>query len=167
MTLHALQLTRRHRQELPRHAVVARRERHHGAALDDEDARLADRLGREGMLVLKLEAEDVAGHVESLDLAAAVSEDLVDADRSADHLVEVLGRFALAVDLLVAGEIHRCADHVDRIAQLADDGRRARLGRDGAAGLHGPDGRLRQHGSISLESADGVGTGHRYLGKFR
>ena len=86
----------------------------HGAALDDQDVRVGDRLGREGVLVAHLEAENVARQVEGADLAAAVVQDLVGADRAADDLVEVLGRLVLAVDFDVAAEGHGHAHQLDR-----------------------------------------------------
>ena len=72
------------------------------------------------MLVAHLQAENVARQVECADLAAAVVQDLVGADRAADDLVEVLGRLVLAVDFDIAAEAYCHAHQFDRTVSGVD-----------------------------------------------
>ena len=48
-----------------------------------------------------IEAEHVARQMERADLAAAVVQQLVGTNRAADHLIDIFGRLAFAVDFLV------------------------------------------------------------------
>ena len=64
-----------------------------------------------------LETEHIARQVEAADLPPPVIEDLVGPRGSAHDLVEVLGRFVLAVYLLVARERHGGAHQFDRAGQ--------------------------------------------------
>ena len=85
---------------------------------------VGERLGAEPVQFRRFEAEHVAGQVEGADLAAAVFEDLVGAHRAADHLIEILRRLLLAVDLGVAVEAHRRADQPEGLVERARRGRR-------------------------------------------
>src|SRR6185436_6344709 len=84
------------------------------------------RLGGKCVLVAGLEAEYVARQIERADLPPAIGEHLVSAHRPAEHLVEIIGRFVLAVDLGGAGVRHHRAHQVERI--------RERMRRDSRAG---------------------------------
>ena len=66
------------------------------------------------MLVPGLETEHVARQMEGSDLTAPIDQNLVGPHRSAHDLVEVIGRFVLPVDFVVAGERHEGAHQLDR-----------------------------------------------------
>jgi hypothetical protein len=117
MALDAIELESGQCPELPGDVVVARGKRHHRAALDDENLRVGDRLGGEGMLGSGLEAEKIARQIEVADLAATVIEHLVGAHRSTEHLVEKIGGLVLTVDFGVARERHRGAHQFDGARQ--------------------------------------------------
>jgi hypothetical protein len=81
-------------------------------------------MGRTG-----IEAEHVAGQMERANLTPSIAEEFIGTNRAADHLVDVLRRLALTVDLLVlpvgtfAGDHARvgrnCAELVDGRGSLA------------------------------------------------
>jgi hypothetical protein len=125
--LHALQLTRGEGPEPARHVAVVIRERHQRAALHDEDRRVGNGLGREMMLVIHLEAEDIARQIKCLDAAPAIVEDLADAHGPADDLVDVICRPVFAVDHLVAGERHGRACKLYRADEVGRGRNRAGL----------------------------------------
>src|SRR5207249_868298 len=102
------------RPKLPRDFTVAVRKRQHGAPLDHQNAGFGDRLRGKPVLLAELEAEDLARQMERGDLPAPVVEQLADADRAADHLVEIFGRLAFAVDLHVARIRHSRTHEVER-----------------------------------------------------
>ena len=104
MILHAPQFTRRQRPQLARDVVVSLRESRDGTPTDKQHARFDDRFSRVRVLALEFKAEDVAGRMKGLNLAPSVGQDSVGADSAADDLVEMFGRIALAVNLLVATE---------------------------------------------------------------
>src|SRR3954452_18358014 len=66
------------------------------------------------VIAFAFEAEDIARGVEALDLAPAVAQEAIGADRSADDLVNVFGRRAFAVDFLVSAIQQRLSDEIDR-----------------------------------------------------
>src|SRR5215831_11287093 len=73
--------------------------------------RVHDRLRGETIICAILEPKNIAGQVESANLTPSVGENLITSDRSADHLVDAIGRLALAVDLLVLAKAGlRCAE---------------------------------------------------------
>src|SRR5437899_122305 len=57
------------------------------AALHQADGGVGDRFGRQAMGRTSIEAEHVAGQMERADLAPSVVEELVGANRAADHLI--------------------------------------------------------------------------------
>src|ERR1700746_6573 len=65
-----------------------------------------------------LQAENVARQMESADLPAAIRQDFVGPRSSADHLVEVVGRLTLAVNLGIAAEDHRGAHELACFTQV-------------------------------------------------
>jgi len=69
------------------------------SATDDAHGGVDDRLRRKAMLAAVREAENVAGQVKGADLPAAVGQQLVAPYRAGFDLVDVFGRFLLAVDL--------------------------------------------------------------------
>src|SRR5690348_17691996 len=78
------------------------------------------------------ESENVAGEVEGADLPAAVAQDLVGANRAADHLVEILAGIVFAVNLGVALESDRSAGHLEGLAEPVAPPRRLELCRGGS-----------------------------------
>ena len=104
MVLGALEVAGRHRPQVAGNVVVAGGEGDEGAFLDHHDHRIGDRLGGEAVLGRGFEAEHVAFQMKAADLATAVAEELVGPDRSRDDLVDIVGGFALAVDLGIAVE---------------------------------------------------------------
>jgi hypothetical protein len=106
------------------------------AALHQADGGVGDRFSRQAMGGAGIEAEHVAGQMERADLAPSVVEQLVGADRAADHLIDIFARLALAVDFLILpvgklGGNHTCAgrDHAELV-----DGRNS-LGARGGENL--------------------------------
>ena len=93
----------------------------------------------------QLKPEDVAGHIKLADLAAAIIQDLGGADGPADELVEVFGRFILAVDLRIADEGHRGAHHFQSISQFMGRCRRRDPHAPAKALRAGKVGGVRQH----------------------
>ena len=71
------------------------------AALHQADGGIGDRFGCQAMGGTRIETEHVTSQMERADLAPAVAQQLVGANRAADHLVDILGRLAFAVDFLV------------------------------------------------------------------
>ena len=61
--------------------------------------RIDDRLRGEAVLGAVFQPKNVTGQMEGADLAAAVGKELVASNRAVDHLVDVLGRLGLAVNL--------------------------------------------------------------------
>src|SRR5215472_8672071 len=103
MVLYTLKLSGRHRPELTSDIGIAGRKPDNGAALDDEDDRVVDCLGREVVVLVEFKAKHFPDHIKAGDLPASVVKKLAAAHRSADHLVEVFGWLALAEDFHVAG----------------------------------------------------------------
>src|SRR5215216_5151788 len=144
------------------------------AALHQTDSSIGDRFSRQAMGRAGIEAEHAAGQMERADLAPSVVEELVGANRAADHLIDIFGRLALTVDFLVlpvgklAGNHTRAGrDHAELV-----DGRNS-LGARGGENLGGRDcrggDRLGEHFAISW-MRDGFGvTGilaARYFGRY-
>ena len=71
VVLHAPQFTRGKGPKPARHVPVGIGERHQRAALHHEDRRVGNGLGRKMVLVVHLEAEDVARQIKCLDAAPA------------------------------------------------------------------------------------------------
>jgi hypothetical protein len=84
-------------------AVLAREALQAAAAIGDHRG-FPHGLGREAVLVARLDAEDVAGQVKSIDLAAAVGEELRGADGARHDLVEGGRPVAFQEQLLVLRE---------------------------------------------------------------
>ncbi len=77
-----------------------------GVAPHHLQAGRADRLGAEGVLVVAVQAEHVAWHVELDDLAAAVRQQPIGAHGAGQHAVDVAAGLALAENLFVAIVLH-------------------------------------------------------------
>ena len=69
------------------------------------------------MLVGEFKAKNIAGQIESADLAAAVAEDFVGADAAADDLVKIVGRFVLAENFGIARIGHHGAHQMHRLIE--------------------------------------------------
>src|SRR5262249_31799288 len=71
------------------------------AALHKTHGGVDDRFCREPVGGARFKPEYIAWQMKGADLTSPVGEELVGADRSGNHLVDIFGRFALAVDLLI------------------------------------------------------------------
>ena len=124
-------------------------------------------LGRKGVLLGELKAENVAGQMKSADLTAAVAEDLVGTDAAADNLVEVFGGLVFAENLRIAGKRHDGAHQVhglrERFAFTGAvenvAGWRRGIARDRHEGaeLVGADGCVCVHGPLPPGASGGIG----------
>ena len=90
---------------------------------------MAHSLGKEMMLAVGLETENLTGNVEGTDLTPAVGKKAVEADRTKLDLIERTGLLALCIDLFVSV----VENDLVRLIRRKGCGRPARLGRD--AGL--------------------------------
>jgi hypothetical protein len=61
----------------------------------------------------KATTEDLAAQVERTNLTATILKDLVRPDGTFHDLIEILGRLAFAVNLDIALELHRGAEHFE------------------------------------------------------
>src|SRR5208337_4814709 len=96
------QLAGGHRPQLAGDGDVALGRGLEAAALDHPHRRFDDRFGSQAVAGSGFKTENVAGEMEGADLAAAVAEEAIAADRAARDLVDVFGGFALAEDAFVA-----------------------------------------------------------------
>ena len=65
------------------------------------------------VFLVGFETEDLAAQVERANLTATILKDLVGPDGAFHDLIEILGRLAFAVDLDIALELHRGAEHFE------------------------------------------------------
>ena len=94
-----LKVAGRHVQQIERHRRVAFRDVLQAASFHQPYCRIDDCFRGEAVDRTVLQPENVAGQVESADLAAAIGEELVAANRTVDDLVDVVGRLRLSVNL--------------------------------------------------------------------
>lgn len=141
----------RHGPEIVGNPDIGSRGGFQAAALHQADGGIGDRLGGQAMGGAGIEAEYVAGQMERTDLAASVVQELVGTHRAADHLIDILGWLAFAVDFLIlaVGEFGRdysraTGDDAELVGRRRD--RRARGGEN--RGCRGGD-RLGVHVAIS------------------
>ena len=101
-----------------------------------------------------LQPEYVAGKVEGADLSAAVVQKFVAAHRASNHLIHVLGRFALAINLFLAF-VCSFGRH-ERRDTREERGRRTNSARRRRRGRVGPSNAIGEHmGAMMVISAKG------------
>jgi hypothetical protein len=109
-----------------------------------------DGFGGQAVLVAGIQAEHVAGEVEGVDLAAAVGQQLVGPHRPGDHLVDMVGGLAFAIDFLVLVVGERGARETgvaeDRIEAVEARGH-GRGGDSSEGASSGFNGHFGEHGS--------------------
>ncbi len=155
-------------------AVGQRRQR---TALDDQYLGIGDGFGRKGVLVGELKPENVAGQIESADLAAAVAEDFVGAYGATDDLVEVFGGLVFAENLRIARIRHDGAHQMDGLGKrfaltgavesVAGWRRGVARNRYEGAELVGANGGLCVHGPLPPGASGGIGNPRAGGEKFR
>src|SRR6478752_7555842 len=96
------------------------------------------------MHLARLDAEDVAWKIERADLASPVIQHPVGSHRTGDDLIKVLCRVVFPVNLGIAGESHRSADHAQRAV-----GNRSRTHRNRRTDIHRGFGGCSEHGRYS------------------
>src|SRR4029079_4479950 len=90
------------------------------AALHQADGGIGDCFGCQAMGGTRIETEHVTSQMGRADLAPAVAQELVGANRAADYLVDILGRLAFAVDFLVLAVGKFGGDHARTIGEDAE-----------------------------------------------
>ena len=93
------EVARCHVQEIERHHRVGFRYVFQAASFHQPYCRIDDRLRGKSVGCSVLQPENVASQVERADLAAAIGEELVGANRTARDLVDIVGRLRLSEDL--------------------------------------------------------------------
>src|SRR5215467_673192 len=91
---------------------VAASQSSQNAFSDHQHFGVGNRLGRKSMSFAGFEPENVAGQIETADLAAAVAQYFVRADSSADHLIKSISGFILVNDLYSARIVSDAADQL-------------------------------------------------------
>ena len=92
------EVARCHIQEIERDQRVGFRHVLQAAPLHQPYCRIDDRFRGKSVGCTVLQPKNVAGQVESADLAAAVGEELVGANRTVRDLVDIVGRLRLPKD---------------------------------------------------------------------
>src|SRR6516165_10086231 len=108
---------RRERQEMTCQCSVAACQRGQDAFSDYQHFGIGNRFGRERMSFAGFQPENIAGQIETADLTAAVAENFVRANSSADDLVEPISRFILVNDLYSARIVSDAADELHAAIQ--------------------------------------------------
>jgi hypothetical protein len=127
---------------------VRSRCRFEAPSLYQADGGIADRFSGQAMGRAGIEAEDVARQMECTDLTPSVAQQLVGTNSAADHLVDVLGRLAFSVNLLILAVGIRSLSRLNNDTELV--GRRRNLGTMAAEYLCCRSGdRLGKHFAIS------------------
>ena len=102
MVARVTEFTSGHGPQVSRHIGVTFSGTQHQASLYHSDHAANDRFSRPRVLSAELEAENIARQVKRVYLAPAVAKNLIGTYRTADHLVDVVGRFALPIKVGVA-----------------------------------------------------------------
>ena len=115
-------VARCHVQEIERHQHVGFRHVLQAASFHQPYCRIDDRFSGKSVGCSVLQPENVAGQVERADLAAAVGEELVAANRTVRDLVDIVGRLRLSEDLgaLVVFELAQDYPCPRKLAELPE-----------------------------------------------
>src|SRR3974390_446395 len=104
--------TRREQQEMTYQRSVAACQRSQGAFSDDQDFGIGNRFRRGCMPLAGLPPENAARSTKTADLRAAVAENFIRADSSADDLIKTIRRLILVNDLYSARIVSAAADEL-------------------------------------------------------